>query len=140
MSFTRRHVLTGAIAAPAVIALPRLGWSAPAKMLKISHQFPGGTLTEGDFRDQLCRRFAAELAKKTNGALTADPTWQPLLTTPNHPEYIAGHGTFSGAAATILASVFGDTTSFSATSQSLPGVTRSYTSFSQAALEASMSQ
>jgi TRAP-type transport system periplasmic protein len=37
--------------------------------LKISHQFPGGTLTEGDFRDRLCRRFAADVEKKTNGAL-----------------------------------------------------------------------
>jgi TRAP-type C4-dicarboxylate transport system substrate-binding protein len=39
--------------------------------LKISHQFPGGTLTEGDFRDRLCRRFAVELEKRTAGALKA---------------------------------------------------------------------
>ena len=39
--------------------------------LKISHQFPGGTLTEGDFRDRLCRRFATDIEKKTNGALKA---------------------------------------------------------------------
>ena len=34
--------------------------------------FPGGTVDSGDFRDQMCRRFAAELAKRTNGALTAE--------------------------------------------------------------------
>jgi len=39
--------------------------------LKISHQFPGGTATEGDFRDRLVQRFAAEIAKRTNGGLTA---------------------------------------------------------------------
>jgi TRAP-type C4-dicarboxylate transport system substrate-binding protein len=37
--------------------------------LKISHQFPGGTATEGDFRDRLCRLFAAEVEKRTKGAL-----------------------------------------------------------------------
>ena len=45
-----------------------------------------------------------------NPATTADPNWQPLLTTPNFPEYAEGHGAFSGAAATVLASVFGDNT------------------------------
>jgi TRAP-type transport system periplasmic protein len=71
MTITRRHVLAGALAAPAVLAGPRLGSAAPEKALKISHQFPGGTLTEGDFRDRMCRQFAAELEKRTNGALGA---------------------------------------------------------------------
>jgi TRAP-type transport system periplasmic protein len=39
--------------------------------LKISHQFPGGTITEGDFRDRLCRMFGAEIEKRTKGALKA---------------------------------------------------------------------
>ena len=42
---------------------------AQAKTLKISHQFPGGTLEEGDFRDRMVRRFAAEVEKKTGGQL-----------------------------------------------------------------------
>src|SRR5436853_2583613 len=71
MTLNRRHVLTGALAAPAVIAAARLGSAAPAKTLKISHQFPGGTIDEGDFRDRLCRKFAAELEKRTNGELGA---------------------------------------------------------------------
>jgi len=37
--------------------------------LKISHQFPGGTIDEGDFRDRLCRRFGAELEKRTGGEI-----------------------------------------------------------------------
>src|SRR5436853_4043091 len=71
MTLNRRHVLTGALAAPAVIAAARLGSAAPAKVLKISHQFPGGTIDEGDFRDRLCRKFAAELEKRTNGEIAA---------------------------------------------------------------------
>jgi TRAP-type C4-dicarboxylate transport system substrate-binding protein len=52
-----------------VIASARLGSAAPAQMLKISHQFPGGTIDEGDFRDRVCLKFAAELEKRTNGAI-----------------------------------------------------------------------
>jgi TRAP-type C4-dicarboxylate transport system substrate-binding protein len=61
----------GAVAAPAIIASSRFGSAAPAQMLKISHQFPGGTIDEGDFRDRVCLKFAAELEKRTNGALAA---------------------------------------------------------------------
>jgi TRAP-type C4-dicarboxylate transport system substrate-binding protein len=39
--------------------------------LKISHQFPSSNGNEGDFRDRLCRRFAAEVEKRTGGALKA---------------------------------------------------------------------
>ena len=56
---------------PALIASARLGSLAAAQTLKISHQFPGGTIDEGDFRDRLCRRFAVELEKRTDGAVTA---------------------------------------------------------------------
>jgi TRAP-type C4-dicarboxylate transport system substrate-binding protein len=71
MIITRRHLLTSALAAPAVIASTRLGSAAPTQTLKISHQFPGGTIDEGDFRDRLCRRFAADLEKRTDGAIAA---------------------------------------------------------------------
>src|SRR6516225_1721907 len=69
MTISRRCVVAGALSAPAVIASTRLGSAAPAQTLKISHQFPGGTIDEGDFRDRLCRKFAAELEKRTNGEL-----------------------------------------------------------------------
>jgi TRAP-type C4-dicarboxylate transport system substrate-binding protein len=71
MTISRRRILAGALAAPAVIASTRSGSAAPTRTLKISHQFPGGTIDEGDFRDRLCRRFAAELEKRTNGELAA---------------------------------------------------------------------
>ncbi|HEY1090172.1 MAG TPA: TRAP transporter substrate-binding protein DctP [Burkholderiaceae bacterium] len=44
---------------------------AQSTALKISHQFPGGTMTEGDFRDRLCQKFAAEIEKRSGGALKA---------------------------------------------------------------------
>src|SRR5580692_12005681 len=70
MTISRRRVLVaGALAAPAIAASTRLGSAAPAQTLKISHQFPGGTIDEGDFRDRLCRMFAAEVERRTNGAL-----------------------------------------------------------------------
>ncbi len=67
-----------------------------------------------------------------NPATTADPSWTPLLTTPNFPEYPSGHSTVSGAAATVLASFFGNGTSFSLDSDVMLGVTRSFSSFSAA--------
>jgi len=66
----RRDIL-GLLGATALGGLPSLNAFAQTGGLKISHQFPGGTLTEGDFRDRLCRRFAAECEKRTNGALKA---------------------------------------------------------------------
>src|SRR5262250_166369 len=70
MTISRRCVLAGALTAPAIVASTRLGSAAPVKTLKISHQFPGGTIDEGDFRDRLCKKFAVELEKRTNGAVT----------------------------------------------------------------------
>src|SRR5450755_1411068 len=64
-------MLSGVLAAPALIASARMGSLAAAQTLKISHQFPGGTIDEGDFRDRLCRKFGAELEKRTNGAVVS---------------------------------------------------------------------
>jgi len=76
-----------------------------------------------------------------NPRTTADRSWTPLLDTPPFPEYTSGHSTFSGAAAVVLSSFFGnDQISFSAGSDDLPGVFRSYESFSQAAQESGVSR
>ncbi len=67
MLITRRVAVTGLLAAPAIL---RAGVArADARVLKISHQFPGGTAEQGDFRDSLVRRFAAAVQAKTNGSL-----------------------------------------------------------------------
>jgi hypothetical protein len=69
------------------------------------------------------------------------PDWTPLLVTPPFPEYTSGHSTFSSAAAAVLAEFFGsDDVAFTTESEDLPGVVRSFTSFSGAAAEAGMSR
>src|SRR4051794_20613766 len=71
MTPSRRHLLQAAVAAPAILTFG-LGRNArAATTLKISHQFPGGSLDEGDFRDRLCRKFAQEIEKRTSGAVVA---------------------------------------------------------------------
>lgn len=75
-----------------------------------------------------------------NAATAPEANWTPLLATPAFPSYISGHSTFSGAAATVLAALFGDDTSFSIGSDGLPLVTRSFDSFSEAAAEAGISR
>lgn len=85
---------------------------------------------------------AIQLADPNTNPLTLpDPTWKPLLTTPNFPEYMSGHSTFSGAAAETLADFFGtDNITFTTGSDGLPGVERTFTSFSEAANEAGRSR
>jgi TRAP-type C4-dicarboxylate transport system substrate-binding protein len=68
---TRRHVIVSAVAAPAILRLGT-GSAKAATTLKVSHQFPGGTIDKGDFRDRLCRMFAAEVAKRSGGEITAE--------------------------------------------------------------------
>jgi hypothetical protein len=65
-----------------------------------------------------------------------DPSWTPLIVTPNFPEYPSGHASVSNAAATVLVAYFGNNAAFTLTSEVLPGVIRSYNSFTQAAEEA----
>jgi len=60
----------------------------------------------------------------------ADPTWAPLINTPAHPEYPAGHPSLNGAAATVLLSQFDDAQTFTLTTNGQPS--RTYSSISQA--------
>ena len=69
MDITRRRILLGLAAAPSLALFGHHAFAADAVNLKISHQFPGGSINEGDFRDRLCQRFAAEIEKRTNGAV-----------------------------------------------------------------------
>ena len=68
---SRRRLIAGSLAA-IPLALTFVRAHAQATTLKISHQFPGGTLDQGDFRDRLVRRFARDVEKRTNGALKFD--------------------------------------------------------------------
>jgi len=66
----------------------------------------------------------------------ADPSWEPWLDffkagTPSHPEYPSAHASLSGSAAFVLASVFGENTSFTVDSETRPG-TRAFSNFTSA--------
>jgi hypothetical protein len=75
-----------------------------------------------------------------NPATVADPDWTPLSATAPDPSYPGAHGTISAAGADVLAATYGNDFAFSATSTALPGVERSFVSFSEAAREASDSR
>ncbi|MDB5933430.1 MAG: C4-dicarboxylate transporter [Massilia sp.] len=66
MSVMTRRTILGAIATSPLWLNTAF---AQTSTLKIAHQFPGGTLTDGDFRDRLCRMFAAEAEKRSKGSL-----------------------------------------------------------------------
>ena len=64
--------------------------------------------------------------------LKADPTWEPLLGTPPHPEYPSAHAIFSGAAESVLRAFLGDDNlEVSVTVPPVLGVTRSYQRLSE---------
>jgi hypothetical protein len=64
----------------------------------------------------------------------ADPSWEPLINTPPHPDYLSGHSVTSGAWSRSLQLLFGnDGVPFSATFGN--ALTRHFSGFSQAATE-----
>jgi hypothetical protein len=75
-----------------------------------------------------------------NPATAGDPNWLPLGTTPADPSYPGAHSVVSTTAAAILSTELGAKTHFTVSSEVLPGVQRSFTSFSAAATEAGLSR
>jgi hypothetical protein len=92
---------------------------------------------ENKYFYEFWRPISAIRAAGTDGnpETIADPNWDSLVGTPPAPDYPSGHSGQGGAMSEVLARFFGDAVSFSTTSTTQPGVTRSFTSFSQAAQE-----
>jgi hypothetical protein len=70
-----------------------------------------------------------------NRATEVDPAWQPLINTPNFPEYPSGHASTSGAISHVLGLFFGsDELAFQMTTTNPKSLqkTRTFTRFSQA--------
>jgi hypothetical protein len=67
-----------------------------------------------------------------NPSTDADATWSPLVPTPSHPEYPAGHPGQNGAAATVLLTYFADAQSLTLTTGA---TSRTYGSITQARLD-----
>lgn len=70
-----------------------------------------------------------------------DKNWVPVLQTPPFPEYTSGHSTISGASAVVLTKLFGDQVAWADSVEIPYGLPpRKFTSFQQAAEEASISR
>lgn len=98
---------------------------------------------EGKYRYNFWRPITAiKRADEDNNPETArDANWDSWLVAPNFPEYPSGHSTFSRAGAEILARFYGtDAITFTATSDSVPGVARTYRSLTGCADEVGMSR
>lgn len=107
-----------------------------ARMLAMAH-VAGGDAMVGCFEAKYTYWFwrpyqAIPLAAEAgNPAIIADPTWKPLGSTPNFPEYPSAHACHSTAVAEALASFFGTSrVSFSLDSR-VTGTHHDYTDFEQ---------
>lgn len=98
---------------------------------------------EAKYRYNLWRPITAiQRADEDQNPLTeAVQTWDHLLASPPFPAYTSGHSTFSKASAEVLTFFYGtDLLSFTASSDSLPGVYRRFNSLSACADEVGMSR
>lgn len=70
-----------------------------------------------------------------------DKDWKPLIQTPPFPEYPSGHSTISASAAAVLTSLFGGNYAFTDSAEVAFGKpSRHFSSFAEAAREASISR
>jgi len=114
-------------------------WSAARAFALVNFAMADGFIAgfEAKYDFRFWRPVTAIHGAATDGnPLThPDPTWQPFLTTPPVPDYPSTHTVLGWAAAEVLIELFGDKVKYSATSLTLPGVTRSFKGFSEAAEE-----
>ena len=84
----------------------------------------------------------AAIDANLNPDTIADPNWLPeVTTTAPDPSYPGAHAVISEAAAEVLRSFFGrDHFDFNVTSEVMPAVERSFTNFSAASEEATLSR
>ena len=126
-----------------VVAAERgLGLQSTARLFALLNMAMSDAYVAGwdsKYHYDLWRPITAIRAAATDGnpATSADPTWEAALVTPPVQDYPSTHSALGRAAATVLASVFGDETAFTfpSTSADPPNASRSFTSFSQAADE-----
>jgi hypothetical protein len=117
-------------------------------LVNLAQADAGITSWDCKYKDDFWRPITAirRAAEDGNPDTAADPTWTPLGApgngstipnfTPPFPAYVSGHATFGAAALEVLRQFYGtDNISFTIGSDELPGVTRTFASFSQAAEE-----
>ena len=110
-----------------LLAVLNIAMADTAFTIWSAKRFYGGLPTEVTWRPVT----AIPLAETDgNPDTTPDVDWLPLVNTPSHPEYPAGHPSLNGAAATVLLSHFSDLQAFTLTTTGRPD--RTYTSIAQA--------
>src|ERR1700680_965110 len=97
---------------------------------------------DAKYHYQIWRPITAIRAGDTigNPAITGDPTWTPLATTPADPSYPGAHSVISSAAATVLSSFFGKDDQIQVTSDVMKGTVRTFDSYQAVATEAGLSR
>jgi hypothetical protein len=97
---------------------------------------------EGKYHFRFWRPITAIRGAATGGNSSTEPdsSWEPFMVTPPVPDYPSTHTVLGAAAAEVLISRFGDSVPFTATSITLPGVSRQFRSFSEAATENGLSR
>jgi hypothetical protein len=110
-----------------VLAVLNIAMADTAFTIWSAKRFYGSLPTEATWRPVT----AIPVADTDGNPETApDADWLPLVNTPSHPEYPAGHPSLNGAAATVLLSHFRDGQTFTLTTTGQPN--RRYTSIAQA--------
>lgn len=82
MKILFKSTLASVLAGALTLGLATTAVAAP-KVIKISHQFPGGDGPEVDFRHRLAVKFAQEVEKRTNGELKFEIYPASSLVKPN---------------------------------------------------------
>jgi membrane-associated phospholipid phosphatase len=133
-----------AIAEDAVLAHHANLERAAAAFAALDVTFADSTIAfyDAKYHDQLWRPITAVRLADTDGnpATTGDPTWTPLAVTAPDPSYPGAHSTISAAGAVVLSAFFGDRDEIRVSTPALPGVVRSFGSYSDVATEAGLSR
>ncbi len=97
---------------------------------------------DAKYHYQLWRPVTAIRLANTSGnpAIVGNPNWTPLAVTALDPAYPSAHGVISGDGATVLSDFFGNQDQVRVTSDVLPGVVRTFTSYNDVATEAGLSR
>jgi hypothetical protein len=129
-------------------------WKAARILALVNFALADGCIAsfEAKYRFRFWRPYTAirKAAEDGNDDTAADPDWLPLLWTPPGtppkflippiPDYPSTAAVTSAAAAEVLRAHLGEHVRFEVTSPTLPGVTRHFNSFEQAAREAGWSR
>jgi membrane-associated phospholipid phosphatase len=116
--------------------------SAMFAALNLSFADSAIAMYDAKYHYRLWRPITALRLGDTDGnpATIGDPTWTPLAVTAADPSYPGAHSTISAAGAVVLTAFFGKRDHIQVSSTALPGVVRSFGTYSDVATEAGLSR